>query len=465
MSARPLRGTGTSTTLGVVVVFTMLGCRSSQPDAAKTVTARDFATPAVTGEAPSTPAVGEPPAPGGTASAATADASARLAPGTRIGGQSAPLALGASDADAVARSTRSDEPLDLGTMPGPPADLGAAPSVLVDSLVIDANVGQINGEPVYASRFFEESQLDGRLTRLAVETGRDRAKFTASARVVIQEALQGQIDDALVLAEARASLTPQQRQGLFNFLNDLQGELVSQRGGSAVAAEQELRETVGRGVAAEAQQQLDQQLIRMVLRSNVLPRVNVTRSQVRRAYEREEDLWNPKATAVYRLIVVPTDNATGVQEVTDALASDTAFEEVARLSVNSFNRLEGGERTVEFRGAAPATDAKLFAAQALDDAARTLAPGQTVGPIAYADEDGTNPRTAWIHLEGQALGRVIPLYDAQLPLERALREQRLNEQRNRYLQQLRDRGSFTKIEDMRDHLVAIAVERYFTGRQ
>ncbi|MBX3386009.1 MAG: peptidyl-prolyl cis-trans isomerase [Phycisphaeraceae bacterium] len=338
-------------------------------------------------------------------------------------------------------------------MESPPSGRSAAgaPSS-ASAIVLESKVGQINGRPVLASEILEP--LDGRLRALSLQVTDPNRWRTEATRIVAQQ-LWSRIRDELVLAEAQSNLTAQQRQGLFYFLEKLQQGLISTEGGSALQADEALRATTGRGLAEEARDRLDRELIENELRTKVSPRVNISWRQVRQEYDRRAEQFNPNPTVTFSLIRVDGSDAAAVERVRSALAgADTqAFLQVAQSADNQFQPENEGKISIELRG--DLAQAQILAIEVLNNAARSLRVGETAGPLSSRPS-----RVEWIHFVERVEPRSISLYDAQLEIESALRERRFSAEMARYFDRLASRGSFSSIEQMGQSLMDIAIQRY-----
>lgn len=342
-----------------------------------------------------------------------------------------------------------DSGMDTTALVGAPVPSPAAKPGAADPIILESLIGQINGRPVFASEILEPLN-----DQLRVEAGKvkDRREFRTFATKLIAEGVWRVVKDELILAEARASLTPEQKQGLFVFLAKLQEDVVSQQRGSAVAADEALRSGSGQSLQQAAQDRLNRELILNELRQRVAPRVIVTPRQIQQEYERNFDKYNPRPVATFRLIVVDAGNAEAIERVRNDLAAGRSFDEIADSDLNSLAKARGGGRIeVELKDD-PAQ--ALFAIKGLSDAARGLDVGQHAGPVI----DGGAAR--WVRYEARRQERAVSLYEAQLPIEAELREKRFQSETERYFDRLRKRGSVSNIEDMVVRLLYIAEQRY-----
>lgn len=382
-----------------------------------------------------------------------------------------PLSSNGAQLPPTPASTRPVPPAAPSTPPAPPTPptpivtrVGPPPqpnpkSVGTDQIVvIDALVGQVNGKPVFASDILEP--LDGAL-RAAADRATDANAWRRSAAELIIKELRRRIEDELILAEARRGLSPEQKQGLFRFLEQVQQSLVSGSRGSSVAADEQLRESTGRSLKQEAQDRLDRELILKELRDRVVPRVVISWRDIQQEYERSYDKFNPPAVATLRLITVAgAPDAEAAQAITAQLASGTPFPTLAADKRNDFNAAEGGKLIAKFSGAYAEGD--FSAIKEINDAARTLSIGQVAGPFTYTTKTsrGDVTRTAWVYLERIDKPEGVSLYDAQLAIDGDLREKRTSAEMARYFDQLRKRGNVSRIELMGEQLMIIATDRY-----
>ena len=376
-----------------------------------------------------------PPADAARPTAATPDA-----PANPLRVISAAEASGGIDAVAVIAGAAPSESVKPDAKP-------ASSPVLLDSLV-----GQINGKPVYASAFL--APLDARLRALVTDLDNNRAWQREAARIIYDRLLE-QIRDELFLAEARASLTPEQRQGLLFFVNSIRETVTASTGaGSAENADEILRAREGISLEDKVKLERDRALVQNLARRYVTPLVNVSWRDVRRAYERNIDQFQPTPVAKIRIIMVGVNDQGSQKAVADALAAGRPFAEVAAADYNRFARSEGGliERRVQGEYAA----AKIFEDENLNTAARKLTPGTTTGPF---DLPAQRVK-AWMHLEGFEQPPGQSLEEAQVLIFQKLRAQRFDEETRRFFERLLERGSRTNERDMAERLLAIASERY-----
>ncbi len=387
------------------------------------------------------------------------DGSAPAALGTGPGGPNEPAGAppGRTVRPLVVESGVASEGLrDIAVLPGEPKGViapGAAPAD--KPIVVDALIGQINGKPIYASRFL--APMDRRLRAKRAELKNNTAWQRAAGEIIISQ-LYDNLRDELFLAEARAELSPEQRQGLFYFLNQVRDNLASFYGGSREEADARLQEKELQTFEGKVEQEKNQALIRTVFQKYIAPRVNPSWRDVTRQYDRDRRNYNPPPVAVIRLVYVDAANAKGLQEVTDALAAGKPFAEVAELPANVFPKGDEGVVSATFDG--DLATAKLFLDPDLNANAQKLTPGGVVGPFDY-----NKRQKVWMHLEQVKQPAGVPLEEVQLKIYQSLYEAKLNEEAVRFLKRLEERASFTAVPEMAERLLLIASERYLIAER
>jgi hypothetical protein len=356
--------------------------------------------------------------------------------------------------------------VDVSQVIGPPRPMDLQPNPVPvpasESLVLDSLVGQINGNPVYASKFFRDTNLDASLAGKVNKLKND-AKWKVEAREDIRRALLDKVRDELVLAEARASLTPDQKKGLFYFIAQLRDDLISGAGGSEATVDESLREREGKGLDEKVKEDLDTKLVQREIYQRVASKINVSWKDVQLEYERRADEFNPPPKAILRMIWLPADKSELIEQFTTQIAAAGSttgeFKKVAETDGNLFNSGQGGLAERVFKKD-QYSSGDFFPAKELNEAARQLSVGGTIGPIQTVGANPNLKRVAWIHLDSIDTPPPKTLYDVQLSLTRELREKRFKEESQKYLEKILNQGSFSDVKDMTDKLVAIATDRF-----
>jgi len=325
----------------------------------------------------------------------------------------------------------------------------AEPQVVGSSVFVDSKVGDVNGKPVYAGTFL--APMAERLRAQAAEL--KRPEWEKFARTEIERELDLFIEDELLRAEALASFTPEQKQGFLGFMDSLSKKMQSESYGSRALAEKRAEETDGKSFDEALRRRQNDELIKYQLGEQIYRRVNISWRDIEQTYNRYYDTFNPPPTATFRMIQVLTDKTDDIEAVKSRLAAGEAFKNIASGKINIYKAREGGLDTLEMKGVKE--QAKIYLNPKLNEAARTLPQGDVAGPI---ELDGS---VAWITLESVD-AKTLSLYDAQLRIENVLREGRANEERKKYIDRLRARASMSKVDEMRDRLVEIAADRFYT---
>lgn len=436
----------------LVVLAGLSGCSSSDKAAGTALRPADFAgdSTAAAGVRPVTvaPAAAASNAPSAAAEQTTIRAIDRT-PATELTGP-----IGASEGV-----------LDVTSVAGRPTPSAAA-SASREAVLVDAKIGEINNKAIYASAFLDPllSRLQAEWTRLQKTNpkGARRAWYDFTTSQVLDR-LNQQVEDELLRAEALASLSPEQRQGFFAFMQRAQSDLFSENRGSKALTDERLKEESGIDSDAWLKNKENQELIRYQLSKRIYQRISVSKRDITLAYQRNYDVFNPDPYARFRLITVPKTNDAAVKEVVDALEAGEDFISTAARDVNTYDHANAGLRDVPLKGVATSEGADLskvefFPNAILNDAARQLVPGKYVGPFDWGSDK------AWLYLE-EIRREVRSQYDAQLAIENELRNRRSAVQRYRYIQRLKDRAAFTDIEEMTARLVGFAAERCLPADQ
>lgn len=320
-----------------------------------------------------------------------------------------------------------------------------------EPVIIESLVGQMNGKPIYAGEFLRP--LDRTLAAEAA-LARSGREWIASANKSVRDALTTQLQNELILAEARSVLTSEERAGLFSLLGRLRENLTTTAEGSTELANERLLAEEGTTLEEKAQDERDKILIRMLVSRYISPRAGVTWKDVQREYARNASMYNPLPIATVRLIWAPKLDTARSASISKLLAEKTTFETVARdRKLNDFNAGEGGllgKRTLD----PGSPDAKLVEDTKVNDRAVTLAAGEFAGPI----ESGS--RMIWVAIESIDQPPSTSLEEAQLEIASRLRDRKFRDETARFFERLIEQGSKTDMALMNERLMLIAADRY-----
>src|SRR5690606_31929784 len=146
--------------------------------------------------------------------------------------------------------------------------------------VIDEMVGQINGRPVYAAEFL--STLDDQLSAQAIDMSRE--EWIREASRVIQNQLLERIRDELLIAEFNASLTYEQRIGLFAFVEQIQQGIIDRDLGSAARADERLQDQENISLRGKAEAEFNREVVSEQLEREVNRKIQVSWRDIERYY-------------------------------------------------------------------------------------------------------------------------------------------------------------------------------------
>lgn len=348
----------------------------------------------------------------------------------------------------VGESTAREHVFDVTSAISTPRPGERDPLPVSEEILVDTNVGEVNGKPIRASTFLAE--VGDRLSALARQEGTTRERWREQARGVINSRLSTIIQDELFRAEMLSELTPEQKVGLFSWLESNQRRFVSQHGGSVARASSALSDE-SKTIQQWRQSEEQRGLIAEYLRRNIITRVQISKADIEAYYTNHPEIFQPPPVAKFRRVSVPLREPEAVEAVRLLLDKNTPFENVARSQHNSYDRAEGGLVTRVVKG--DFAQGSYFNTPALNAAARDLTPQAWTGPI---EVDGS---AEWLFLE-EIGDRRRSLYDAQLEIEATLTQQRRQALIDRAVSQLLERANFTARERMGDRLVALAEEMY-----
>ncbi|MEM9082906.1 MAG: peptidyl-prolyl cis-trans isomerase [Planctomycetota bacterium] len=327
----------------------------------------------------------------------------------------------------------------------------------LNRVVIDLMVGQINGEPVYAEEFLEPLDALLRSSADRMRGGREgwEQQWIAQAAERINVQMRSKIRDELVLAEFYANITsPEEELGVLNYIQRIRDELESQNLGSSELSKARFLETRGLTLDELVEQLSTQQLISAQLQRDVYAKLPpVTYEDIERFYRDNEAEFNPPGVALLSIMLTSSDEGT-IQEVRDAFAQGKTFFEVSqehnKLPETSWTR----EVALEEGGLGATT---FYGNEALNSAVQSLSSGEMTEPVM------TETSAWWIEATEVRTDEGRSLYEVQLLIEAAIRNQREREAELVYLNTLLQRANVSSIETMVGRLVDYATNKYVAG--
>jgi hypothetical protein len=316
-----------------------------------------------------------------------------------------------------------------------------------DVIIVESVIGQVSGQPIFADAFLEP--IAGRL-RTYGETSKP-GEFSQRAAGVILEQLRQIVLSDLFLAEAEASLTPEQQQGLLAFVRRLKQDLISGSGGLETQAEARSQEQ-GKTLQQTVEERRDIALIQKQINDKVTPRVIVTWKDIEREYQRRLAEFNPPASVTLsrlRLDGKDPKEKDQIEEVKSRLAAGEDFNTIgqsigppAYTTLGAFLMGPGGISDVE-------VNPKYKPALA------NVKLGQTTEPIDMGDST-----LVWLHVDKIDQPPPKTLFEVQGILAAELDQQRKVEEREKYIKALFERGIYDDLRNMGQRALIVARMRY-----
>jgi hypothetical protein len=271
-----------------------------------------------------------------------------------------------------------------------------------------------------------------------------RLDFARRAEQLLLTELYRMIQDALVLAEAEAGLSPQQQQGLFGALQRIRENIISQYGGSEPVAEQQIREQGYEGGIDELLERERQKLlIRKYQEEKLFPKIDVNRREVERYYHTHAEQFNPPAQITVSVLIA---SSVAAADQVDALLADGKTFEVA-------DAIDGARlRHFEFEGSLDQFDALM--SDSVNQKVRRLSPGERT------DRTETQAGHIWARLDTLEPGEGRTLQEVYQEIENKLRATKFNRLSRKYVDELMEKGNFTPIDQMMLVLMEVALNRY-----
>lgn len=356
---------------------------------------------------------------------------------------------------------------ETGLSPSPPTMAKGDPSAGVSAgglstkFDVDAMIGQVNGQPIYARDVLEP--LNAELEVMGRELSADVFRMRLIRRGkdgsrLIPDRLTGIVIEALILGEAERDLSDREQFVVKNHLKKIREELLTRFYNSITLAEVSLRETTGLGLEATIEGRRKAMIVERYVRQKLLPKINVTRYDIENYYHMHEDEFNEPTGRKVRMI--RTDSSTAADQIEAALADGTPFIEVASGRLNHYKPDEGGLYSARAAGD------EIFGPKVLNEAVLAL----------VEDEHSARIKLrgffVWLFVEAIYSGQAQSLAEAQDAIRRKLQQLQythlFDEYRGRlfssYLDSLRrlqkSGGPGTSLQQMTDMLVDIAVSRY-----
>jgi len=354
-------------------------------------------------------------------------------------------AQASDDADDPGVTTQvSTDPADPASEDGSAAEQAPRSE---QALPVDAMVGHINGEAVYADQIF-----DVNLIAQLESFGRryDSEEFRGMAQGVIQDRLQGIIINKLILGEAERNLKEAQRRGIENRIQAEREELLRFYGqGSLAKAKAEFREDRGKELEQYLREFREELVVGSYIRSKVLPKIVVNQRDVERYYADHLDRYQQPDQRTIRLIRALDEGS--AQAIADGLRKRRSFEKLAAdPELNQYNPNQAGI----FNSGNPIPGDKVIGLEPVNAALLELDSGEHAGPITVGDA------TFFVQVVERTSGKQISLAEAQIEIEKKLRAAQFEKHALRFRMDLLKRGSYSNPAEMGQKLLDIASARY-----
>ncbi len=311
---------------------------------------------------------------------------------------------------------------------------------------IDSLVGQINGRPVYASKFMQS--IEDRILRIVAENPRVKAQHMIEQ--LVSDRFQQYINNELIIAEAEGLLSPEMQAGIFAWLQSIQEQTVAGYGGNRTAATQTLQDQFGMNMEQYLKEKRDEALAQDLLRRRVKPRTIVSWRDVERQYSMLEKSFNPEPKITIGRIRLPLTDALVIQDVEARFARGETFADVATVL-----KLPDGGAWQQF----PMPASGVVGLELADDIKKVLIAVEQ-GKVSAEIRKGST--VTWYCVTDVELQLSRSIFDSvlQRQLRRGLEDQRGRYEQQRYLGSLRDRWVTNDIDQMTRRLTTIAWDRY-----
>ncbi|MEM9346929.1 MAG: peptidylprolyl isomerase [Planctomycetota bacterium] len=316
-----------------------------------------------------------------------------------------------------------------------------------EALPIDAMVGHINGEAVYADQIFDinlVAQLESFGRRF------DRKEFRQNALGIIRDRLNGIIINKLILGEAELNLKETQRRGIQARIEAEREELLRFYGqGSVAKAKAEFLEKRGKELGQHLVDFREELVIGNYVRSKVMPKIVVNQRDIERYYDDNIERYQQPDQRVIRLMIAV--NPAAAAQIQQGLNNGKDFDKLAAdPALNQYNPNEGGS----YQSGKAIPGNQVIRYQKVNDALIKLKSGEHTGPIV---EGG---KSYFVQVVELTPGVQIELADAQIKIGQVLRSTQFEREALRFRMDLLKRGSYSDPNEMGQKLLDIAFARY-----
>lgn len=313
--------------------------------------------------------------------------------------------------------------------------------------IMDAMVGQVNGQAIYASEIFK-TDLDNALSVIANQVRNRKLthiQFTEKARGLIHNELMALVRKKIMYAAALRELPPTSGRAIDAYVDQKEQEYIRKFGnGSKTAAEKNYLEKEGRTLEKEMSVFRHNVTVNEFIKKHITSKIHVSKKDIRLFYARNKKMFQKREKIKINLIrsVKPDDILT----INKQLKEGISYLEIAKSQLNSFNRDSAGE----LDGLPSNLDNVLIEIKKLEN---------TIGKYTAPVEDKN--ATWWAYISEYDFSPEQSLDQVQLWINNRLRQMQYNKYNAEKRNELFEKSKIKEeIPIMRNNLLNIARSRY-----
>ena len=333
-------------------------------------------------------------------------------------------------------------------LPAAAEPMAPATGTTAGALAVDAMIGHVNGEAIFAQDILEP--IEPQLTAFGLSYDGDA--FLKRCAPLLAGRLREVLIDKLILAEAGSGLSERERQGVEGLVQARREELLRYYGqGSLAKAQAQFLAAEGIEFDEALAQYREELVVRRYLQQELFPQINVQQRDVERRFNdmMTRGDFNTEDRRVIRLMMTPS--ADDAQTIAQRLGDGDRFAQVAGdEQLNTYNPASDGA----FNGGEPVTGDEVFGIAQVNDAILALAQGEHAGPIVSGD------RHFFVMVQAFEPAEEVHLRDLQVQIEQQLRLEQWDALFRGFREGLWDDGGYTDPVQMTQKLVDIAITRY-----
>ncbi|MEM8872892.1 MAG: peptidylprolyl isomerase [Planctomycetota bacterium] len=307
-------------------------------------------------------------------------------------------------------------------------NLGPVQTVPSDRVIpVGGVIARVNGTALYTDEVLRDVRP---ILRARAQT-MERERYRVVAEREIRQQLERLIGDEVRLSQARRVLNDNEREFARQRAFEWRRTQVTEAGGSFTEANRRAKQLGFEDLDAMVERKFDQFLIDTYVQRKLLPRIQVSPSEMRLRYQQiVDDRYTEQAKAEFRLLRINESAAGGpdaaLTKARDIKARIDSDELDFLTAAGQFNddamlRESAGDLGIGLmeRGA--------YRYKQIEDAVFAGEPGQTLGPLPLSDRQG--PAQVLVFVEQKTVGRVQPFADAkvQQDLRNQLRQEKYTE--------------------------------------